>query len=67
MSLIPLDKFNAIKHRPLSIGNDPIKHGLACPTCGSELMDSAPNVFLASNPPQKSVHCACGFKGLRLA
>ena len=46
----------------------PHPNGIACPACGKELWDSAPNVTLTSNPPQKSVHCkACNYTGLRVA
>ena len=30
----------------------PVKNGIACPDCGSELMDSSPLVCLTSHPPQ---------------
>jgi hypothetical protein len=47
--------------------NEPKPNGIACPECGSELMDSNPMSFLTSNPPQKNVHCNCGYKGYRIA
>ena len=41
---------------------------LACPTCGSELWDTNPNVKLYSDPPQKKVHCKkCDFFSYRIA
>lgn len=46
----------------------PRPNGLACDKCGHELIDSSPNVMLASNPPQLNVHCPkCGFTGYRFA
>jgi DNA-directed RNA polymerase subunit RPC12/RpoP len=43
-------------------------NGIACPTCGQELVDSRPTGMLLSLPPQKEVHCpACGWRGFRLA
>ncbi len=44
------------------------KNGIACPECGSELIDSNPDMTLTSSPPKKSVHCgSCSFMGYRLA
>lgn len=44
------------------------RNGIACPTCGSELLDSLPSINLMSNPPQKNIHCdACGYRGFRIA
>jgi hypothetical protein len=45
----------------------PRHNGIACPKCGKELFDSDPTTTLASSPPQKNVHCECGFVGYRLA
>ena len=43
----------------------PQPNGIACPKCGSELMDSDSGV-LTSMPPQRNVHCPkCGYKGYR--
>lgn len=37
--------------------------GVACPKCGAEMI-SSDDTILASNPPQRNVHCAdCGYKG----
>ena len=48
--------------------NSPKPNGIACPECGSELMDSQPMMILASNPPQKNVHCSsCDYNGYRIA
>lgn len=42
--------------------------GIACPECGSELIDSNPHSILVSWPPKKTVHCSkCGYKGDRIA
>lgn len=68
--LIELSKFNRDQsdlHRRM---NDPSPrpNGIACPKCGVELMDSQPMMMLASNPPQKNIHCStCDYKGLRYA
>ena len=43
-------------------------NGIACPTCGKELVDSNPNEVLLSYPAQMRVVCpACGWRGLRCA
>ncbi len=47
--------------------NQPKPNGIACPKCGSELMDTNPMVTLTSYPAQKNVHCDCGYKGYRIA
>lgn len=63
-TLIPLDEFNNL--RASSGSDEPVKNGIECPDCKSELYDSNPNMTLLSNPPKKDVHCKCGFKGYRL-
>ena len=35
--------------------------GIACPTCGKELLQDT-SVTLTSNPGQQRVSCVCGFK-----
>ena len=46
----------------------PRPNGIACPQCGSEMLDSQPGMTLTSNPPQKNVHCPkCGYAGYRVA
>lgn len=53
---------------PYNFYGKPRPNGIACDKCGHELMDSCPNVMLASNPPQLNVHCPkCGFTGYRFA
>ena len=48
--------------------NRPHANGIECLKCGKELWDSDPMCVLASNPPQKNVHCpACGYRGYRVA
>lgn len=48
--------------------SQPKPNGIACPECGSEMLDTQPNVTLTSNPPQKNVHCPkCGYAGYRVA
>ena len=41
-------------------------NGIACPECGKELYDTNPHEVLASLPPQKNVHCECGYSGYRV-
>ena len=43
----------------------PVPNGIECPQCKSELYDSNPNIVLTSLPPQKNVHCSCGYSGFR--
>jgi hypothetical protein len=46
----------------------PKPNGIACPKCGTELIDSDPNTTLASNPPQKNTKCpSCDYIGYRIA
>ena len=43
-------------------------NGIACPGCGTELIDSEPGMFLTSDPPQKHTKCPkCSYVGLRVA
>lgn len=42
-------------------------NGIACPDCGSELLDINPNVVAMSLPPQYRIECSrCSYKGYRL-
>jgi len=65
-----LDEFNedARKaHEALDRLDKPSPNGIACHSCGTELLDSFPMLTLTSNPPQKNVHCpACGYRGFRV-
>lgn len=70
--LMSLEQFNQQKldehQSQLEQISKPQKNGIACPKCHKELTDTCPDVLLASNPPQKYVHCdACGFHGYRFA
>lgn len=48
--------------------SEPTPNGIACPKCGTELMDSNPGFTLTSSPPQKNTECpSCGYHGLRIA
>ena len=41
--------------------------GIACPTCGSELVNPTPDVLLASHPPQIRIKCTeCLYTGFGL-
>jgi hypothetical protein len=45
-----------------------VRNGIACPECGSELIDSQPMMTLTSYPPQKSTSCEnCDYTGYRLS
>jgi DNA-directed RNA polymerase subunit RPC12/RpoP len=69
MKLINLKEFNEQRHRDWGRLNDSElrPNGIACPECGSELMDSNPMLMLASNPPQLNIHCPkCNYKGYRI-
>ena len=46
----------------------PQLNGVACPKCGSELLDSQPNAILTWSPPQKKTKCSsekCDYIGYR--
>lgn len=46
----------------------PQPNGIACPQCGTELLDSNPKILLTTNPPRKNIHCPkCGYNVLRIA
>jgi len=45
--------------------NKPVQNCLGCSECGKELWDSNA-MILTSNPPQKNVHCDCGYTGYRV-
>lgn len=48
--------------------NLPRPNGIACPKCGTELIDSDPTMTLASNPPQTNIKCpSCDYVGYRIA
>lgn len=68
--LKPLDQHNREAAAARRRIYEPHPNGIACPKCGGELWDSDPLRILASNPPQKNVHCpadGCGWKGYRVA
>ena len=63
-----LDEHNAERRRLHSLGNEPRPNGIACPTCGSELLDLNPMETFTSNPPQKKIGCPkCSYVGYRVA
>lgn len=65
-----LEEYNERKNERMEIHKliSERKNGIACPTCGEELIDTTPNVLLTSNPPQKNIECMnCGYIGYRLA
>ena len=43
--------------------------GIACPKCGTELVNPEPNMVLTSNPPKQHTQCTakhCGYRGYAL-
>jgi predicted RNA-binding Zn-ribbon protein involved in translation (DUF1610 family) len=61
--LISLEEHN---RKAWTLTTGPVKNGIACPDCGSELMDSNPSICLTSHPPQWAIHCPeCGYAGTR--
>lgn len=67
-----LHEFNQRRRKEIdaSFGNlgQPVKNGIACPQCGTELLDTNPRMVLTSSPPKKDVHCpACHFNSYRVA
>ncbi len=65
--MIPLEIFNIEQAKKYPNGVPATRNNIVCPKCGAELYDTVPDVVLASYPPQKNVHCECGFKGYRIA
>lgn len=42
--------------------------GIACPKCGTEVVFTAPNINLLSNPPKRNIGCTkCRWYGTCLA
>lgn len=65
-----LDEHNAERHDYYRVADikNPVPNGIACPTCGKEMVDTNPYVILTSDPPQMNVRCpACGYTGYRVA
>lgn len=60
-----LAEHNTNRLADMSNSNMPIKNSIACPQCGLELWDSNPMMSLASMPPQRNIHCDCGYRGYR--
>ena len=68
-NLKSLKEFNSERYKNHeSYSNIPRPNGIACPKCNLELLDSDPSTQLASNPPQKNIHCpSCDYVGYRIA
>jgi len=67
MKLRTLEQHNARVAEAYRLSGLPRKNGIACPSCGKELMDTSPAIVLPSAPPTRHIHCAtCGFKGTAL-
>lgn len=68
--LVSLDRWDQErKHQKGDAGfGAPKLNGIACPICEEELLDSKPNITLASYPARKNIHCqSCGYIGYRIA
>lgn len=63
--MLTLEEHNEKMLNRFNCDNAPCPNGIACPKCGKELYDSAPMTSLLTYPPQKVVHCSCGFMGYR--
>lgn len=69
-SLVSLDTHNRERSKEYDKlnGRSPVRNGIACPKCHRELVDSAPDKLLMSDPPKKNVSCPiCGYVGYRVA
>lgn len=45
----------------------PVKTGVTCPNCNTEMEFTNPNQLLLTNPPKREVHCTkCNHKGFML-
>jgi hypothetical protein len=66
--LISLEQFNKDVYDKGADAQAPQLNGIACPSCGEEMLDLVPHVILPTQPPQKNVCCtSCGFQGYRYA
>ena len=63
--LISLKEFNGLNTYPYT-SIYPMHNGISCPECGKELYDTD-SMILTSCPPQRNIHCDCGYKGYRKA
>ena len=67
MSLDDFNKSTALDQWRLQ-HQGPRPNGIACPKCGTELVDPSPSVTLLCNPPALDVSCPnCDFRGYRNA
>ena len=70
-ALTPLATWNAQAEARAyneSHSTKPTPNGIACPTCGHELLDSCPMQEITTNTPLKRIRCPnCGYKGTRVA
>jgi hypothetical protein len=59
-----LDEYNREKMMASDYENS--GNGIACPSCGKELVDSQPGVALLTDPQRYAINCpACFWSGLR--
>jgi hypothetical protein len=68
-ALISLEVHNARCHDTYLKANAPRPNGLSCPKCGTELIDTRPQLTLLTYPPRTNVHCPsaeCSFVGTRI-
>ena len=67
-SLLEYNGERMVYHYGTSKLNEPKYNGIACPKCGSELVDTNPMETLTSYPPQKNINCIeCEYIGYRIA
>lgn len=63
-----LEEHNAERRAAYQAASAPRPNGIACPECGTELLDSNPMVVLTTNPAKIQVRCQfCDYYGERLA
>lgn len=66
--LISLKDFNQARSVLQHLDTRPRPNGIACPTCGEELVDPTLHIILAGLPATVKVSCPnCNYYGYRLA
>lgn len=57
-----LSEWNDLQYRHTYSGlqNQPVPAGVACDTCGNEMLQESSGTVLASYPPKVRVWCLCG-------
>jgi len=68
MALRSLKEANNEARKRYSTYRLPRLNGIACPDCGTELIDTNPGQVLTSSSPLMVVHCPkCKYQGSRVA